>query len=359
VLNSVLLDVFIGLAFFYLLLSLVLASVNEMISGFCKTRNGVLEKAIRGMLSEQNLVDNFYDHPLLRGFSRKKKDSLLIQFINFLTGNRFTRRIGLAWITRKLGLPELARRIILGRPSYISSDTFAQVLADMLNADSALVKKRFGADVEIDRKDHKALRGRLNMFTDLIDAGEREKAEEKIAQWFDNQMERVTGWYKRLNQKILVGIALVATIALNADTIMIANLLWNDSVVREAVVAEATGTVKRARAVEDGRLMPSGEGSETGGEIEDPCRGCTKENAVDVAVNSRESRPFPVGWATPTSGTREELRARPYTFTGWFYKLLGFCITTLLVSLGAPFWFDMLSKLVNLRNAGLRPKARQ
>jgi len=39
----------------------------------------------------------------------------------------------------------------------------------------------------------------------------------------------------------------------------------------------------------------------------------------------------------------------------WFLKLVGWLITALAVSLGGPFWFDLLNRLVDLRGAGPRP----
>lgn len=47
-----------------------------------------------------------------------------------------------------------------------------------------------------------------------------------------------------------------------------------------------------------------------------------------------------------------------YIFSSIFkdYRLLGFLLTALMISLGAPFWFDLLKKLVNLRGAGVKPE---
>jgi hypothetical protein len=39
----------------------------------------------------------------------------------------------------------------------------------------------------------------------------------------------------------------------------------------------------------------------------------------------------------------------------WYLKAAGLILTWVAVSLGAPFWFDMLNKLVNLRQTGLPP----
>jgi hypothetical protein len=39
----------------------------------------------------------------------------------------------------------------------------------------------------------------------------------------------------------------------------------------------------------------------------------------------------------------------------WFVKLLGLALTVAAASVGAPFWFDTLNRLVNLRNTGKKP----
>ena len=39
-----------------------------------------------------------------------------------------------------------------------------------------------------------------------------------------------------------------------------------------------------------------------------------------------------------------------------YINILGWLITALAVSLGAPFWFDLLNRLVKLRGTGTKPK---
>jgi hypothetical protein len=39
----------------------------------------------------------------------------------------------------------------------------------------------------------------------------------------------------------------------------------------------------------------------------------------------------------------------------WGAKIVGWLITALAVTLGAPFWFELLSKLVNVRGSGPKP----
>jgi hypothetical protein len=40
---------------------------------------------------------------------------------------------------------------------------------------------------------------------------------------------------------------------------------------------------------------------------------------------------------------------------GGFYTIAGWLITALAICMGAPFWFDMLNKVIRLRNAGTKP----
>ena len=53
-----------------------------------------------------------------------------------------------------------------------------------------------------------------------------------------------------------------------------------------------------------------------------------------------------LGWKTNTM---------PADTLGWLERILGWTLTMIAVSLGAPFWFDILNKLVNIRNAGNKP----
>lgn len=352
--NSTLLEVFIGLAFVYLLLSLALASVNEMITAFFKIRNGVLERAITGILGDDVLVDCFYNHPFVRGMSSSKVRSTTVRVTRRLLSSKIARKIGIVWILEKLHVPQFARRIAQGRPSYLASKTFALVFADMLATEYAPLKKKLALTTDIDRNLLKNLRSQFSLFAEKVNDPEmRDCGLAEIAEWYDGQMERVSGWYKRLNQKILLVVALFMTIALNADTLMIANLLWNDSMVRDAVITEAEATVQRARGADEQNIAAAVNTTEN--EVTDPCKGC-RHSAVVVAMNNRKSRPFPVGWTTPSTGLYQELRSLPDTLADWIYKVIGLLLTTTLVSLGAPFWFDMLSKLVNLRNTGIKPK---
>ncbi len=57
---------------------------------------------------------------------------------------------------------------------------------------------------------------------------------------------------------------------------------------------------------------------------------------------------FPIGWKEVPTDLLEILKT-----------LLGWLITAAAVSLGAPFWFDLLGKVANLRGDGGKAQTRQ
>ncbi|SEO02050.1 hypothetical protein SAMN05216404_11038 [Nitrosospira multiformis] len=150
-----------------------------------------------------------------------------------------------------------------------------------------------------------------------------------LEDWFNKAMERVGGWYKRWTQRVLLCLATLVVVASNADTVMLIERLSKDNVLRASIVAAAQDTVK------------------------------TQPGAVSAqtALKAAENLKLPVGWSLDP---HEPGYFRPpelsWKYTGWaFYKIFGLLISILAVTLGAPFWFDTLSKFVNLRSSGTPP----
>jgi hypothetical protein len=153
--------------------------------------------------------------------------------------------------------------------------------------------------------------------------------------WFDDSMQRVTGWYKRKTQVIILCLALPICFCLNVDTLAIASSLYTDPSLREAVVANAEAYV--ANAASENATAAS--------------TNATLETTYNKVHDELTGLNLPIGWTTDTTDPRH-----PATFWGWLLKIGGILITAFAVSMGAPFWFDLLNKLVNLRAAGNKPK---
>jgi hypothetical protein len=151
-------------------------------------------------------------------------------------------------------------------------------------------------------------------------AGDLEKFRSNLERWFDDSMDRVSGFYKRKVQVAVLAYAIVLTVTLNVDSVAFARRLWTDDLVRSAAVAAAERQQQRPDA------------------------------GTSQLLEEVQELNLPIGW----SGS-DRLRAAPTGLAAWLLKLLGLAITVLALSLGAPFWFDLLSRVARLRSTGPPP----
>jgi hypothetical protein len=93
----------------------------------------------------------------------------------------------------------------------------------------------------IERLENAELRRALRVLVNDIEVKDITEARAAVARWFDDGMDRVSGWYKRWSQRVVLGLAAFLTIALNIDTLLIADRLSRDATLRELVVAAGAG----------------------------------------------------------------------------------------------------------------------
>jgi hypothetical protein len=288
------LDVFIGLAFLFFLLSIVCSSINEAIATAFNLRAKTLEAGIRKLLGDSTAAQRFYAN----------------------------------WRVSQLCKPS---RLLLRdkKPSYIPSRTFALTVLDAFAPEghdrSQDILARAQALVSTATND------RVKKF--LVDAltesrTQRDTLLEALERPFNQVMERASGWYKRRVQLFLFVIALALAGAVNADSFTIGQRLWKDDVLRTAVVTQAQKTVNETEAK---CTKATDKATPTPAQIAGKCFDEVKE------LN------LPFGWSKATS---------PSSFVEGLAKALGILLTAFALTLGAPFWFDTLSKLAQLRGTG-------
>jgi hypothetical protein len=153
-------------------------------------------------------------------------------------------------------------------------------------------------------------------------------------------MDRLSGDYKRIVKNLTLAIAFVVAIALNADSIEVGRALWNDSALRAQMV-QAAGPILQS----GGTVGPACRNDDPGVQI--------KCLLTQLKVQQEAVRPLPLGWSRASEGS-----GPPPTPTvgSVVMKVLGIAWTALALSLGAPFWFDLLQKFMNLRGAGVKPE---
>jgi hypothetical protein len=140
----------------------------------------------------------------------------------------------------------------------------------------------------------------------------------RIEHWFTEQMARTTAGYKRWTQLWTIALALLLTIAFDIDAGRMTNHLLSNAAVRTALAATASNEVASKTLAE---IQPS---------------------AATLAA-------LPVGWTRPVPEALGNGGLSTFaTFAGW-------AISIIAIGLGAPFWFDLLNRLVSLRQTGPKP----
>ena len=320
--NTAIFDVMLGLVFIYLLFSLLCTTINELISRMIGLRARNLREGIGELLGDpvlKGLAQQIYRHPLIQSLSHDRFSGM--KRLRYDVGN-----FGEAGDEKYAPAPVSKRRL----PSYISSQNFTMALLDVLGSngsdeeggiDTMTAIGRGIEKLESSPDTRKALKALVGNA-----GGDIEQLKLNIQNWFDDAMDRVSGWYTRRIQYVSLAVALLVTLLFNLNTVQIAVDLWNEPATRTSLAAQAAG------ACQDDEEL-------------DECK------AKLQMINAGEL-PLPLGW-------REEF--------GWTYivdeatddfGIAGWIVTTLALSLGAPFWFGLLVKLRSIRTTGDRPDDR-
>jgi hypothetical protein len=358
--GSFILDVAIGMVFIYLLLSLVASGVNEILASIVQSRAANLERGLRSLFSGDSisagalsLVDDIYNHGLIRGlYPDPVKDLGDNSPLGWVSKLRL-------WLQKLVGMA--STKTIVGvnnpllLPSYIPARTFALAMIDILNKDKFNGKTAI-QNIEDFLSSHRQQFAKNKaveaLLTLAIDAKyDAKKEEEKLQRfqanlenWYNDAMDRVSGWYKRYTQRVLLIVGLVLAIAFNVNSISIAHLLWVDRDIRDGMVSAATDYLK------DHPNPPTANGQ--------PAEPTTEKALVERmessvnAVNEVTTKYLlPVGWRHSRSDYAKWWSENPSRMAlEALVVLAGWLITAGALSLGASFWFDMLNKIMVVRN---------
>jgi hypothetical protein len=295
-----LIDIAIGMSFTFFVLALFASAINEAITAALGTR----AKSLEGWLTEnltqpatgqaaaaaeatanaKQKVAAFYSHPAIKGLTRAGKKPSYVSSEHA--------------ITALLDVGAGAKADV-NRGYQITAQTAGEIPALIAGLPSGPIKEAL---------ESAWLRAGGNVATFRADA----------ERWFDDAMDRLSGWYKRRVQVFLWIFGFAIACALNADAIHLATTLYKDPTVRQLIDAQASALKGPPDA----------------------------SKASDYLA----SLPLPLGWGGP-NGQFPALWSWQFPL-----KILGILLTSAAVALGAPFWFDALSKLGSLRSSGPPPK---
>lgn len=392
--NSIL-DILISLTLIYGLLSVLVSILIEWWNHWQKSRAKMLHQSILHLLKDPLNLDYgflFYSHYTISGLKS--------------TENR--------------------------PPQYISSSTFADVLIDIIAQQvkktqviktevvdglktSTLTDENL-APVGVMEGFKKGLNQMKNSpFKELLlsfldkSSGDYTSLKALIEKWYNDYMDRVTGWYKTAQQRKLIVFGFIVAIALNVDSLHLLKVLSLDKEFRNSLVAQAENVVQRYEKdtlmkkitaekinhllVENDRInkKDTANKKDTLNNKKQGDDQLKKVVAMLDSVNKSyylktdsvmwtiEQMNIPVGWseniapiswkqasckkniacntkAISSLAAYNEERNHPKSCSTIFKYILGICISGISLSFGAPFWFELLVKFVNIRRAGKKPE---
>jgi hypothetical protein len=180
-------------------------------------------------------------------------------------------------------------------------------------------------------------------------------------------MEHATGWYKRYTQYAVLLFAFVIAVGFNANTFSVVDKLAVDADASAAVVKQATDFVNSNRMMLYDSVflkspnLDSVEREKIFARIES--LQATTDTLLKKDLSSLSENGLGIGWSS-SGFFRLPPEARAKKEVGWareigmvfVQNILGWLVTMLAISLGAPFWFDLLKRFMHLRNAGVTPE---
>lgn len=298
----------IALIFIFLLISLFVSWIIDIYASRLNRKGRFLEKMLIKLLGEDNMANwtsRLYRHPIIESLSYKN--------------NRLT--------------------------SLIPAELFSQVIADLViengrnysisqnkNTNKIEFKEEspngFMNDIKtgLEQMDESDFKRNIRLFFEKSE-NDSDKFLKSIESWFNEYMVRVNYTYKRLLKTPLCILGIVVAISFNIDAIRITTELWTDTQLTSNISMAASEFVEQNSNLEDLTL------------------------SKEFFEEYKNSLILPVGWKYESNFRKDSPDEKPKAFNYWLLKIVGFVLTGMIASFGAPFWYDALQKIVGLKKS--------
>ncbi len=152
------------------------------------------------------------------------------------------------------------------------------------------------------------------------------QAYDRFQRWFGSAQDRAEQWFQIHVRMVTIVAAILVSVFLQLDTVEIYDKLRHEPKLVEALVKAAPGTLQEGAAVQ----------AQPDAEARDKAFADLKAN-----IESTGFELLPNGW----------FARWPNEKLWWINHLFGLALSAGLLTLGAPFWFNLLKNLMNLRPA--------
>lgn len=329
-------DLVVGMIFIYFLLSIISSSAVEMFMTGWRIRAKVLAKWLLTIFDTKIekpdgtkivLGQAIMDHCAITALSKPGKSPSYIDAKNFTSA--------------------LLEKLTYDPKNPQSIATNIQQIIDALDSTSVL-------SIELKR----ALLGYAYEARDTYEKisektiTEVEYFRSKVEHWFDSSMDRITGTLKtKYVRPITLAVAILTAVLLNADSIAIAKFLYSNPEARTKLAEQAYKAAGDTTYISRLTQVQKVNGDSTTIVTLDSIKSDIRKSMVNMTeAKAALEAVIPLGW-----NKRELQKGGKWSFLLILTKITGLLATILAIFMGAPFWFDLLNKIANLRSTGPKP----
>ena len=319
-----LLEIIVALIFIYLTSSLIISELQEQLAALLEFRAKNLKQALEIFLGKETVKSLYNNGSLL---------SSLNQYTNL------GKSVGPSYVEPKV----LAESLISLVNSQLS-DNEKLLKADFLGKN--LVGEKTGIFKKLASLSNFSKIDKLAIDR-LIEIGDSTKLKhdnptlenfiDEIANTFTQIMERTSGVYKRNAKGVSFAFGFLAAALLNIDSFYVIEQLSKNPNLRQGINQVATEVFQTNESCfKDAQADPT------------KVAKCKEKLQVSVKDLEKINQPLPIGWDEKGWFNGEQIKEQ----NGLLQAIFGWLMTGVAVAMGAPFWFDILGKLINVRNTG-------
>ncbi len=174
--------------------------------------------------------------------------------------------------------------------------------------------------------------------------------QQEVALWFDRSMDRASGVYKRNAKGVAIVMGFLLAVSTNTDTLHMVNKLSKDATLRATYTQAASALASANPAAISCLETAADKTAQTLCLQNDTVRNsaASLRQAIDNAAT------VPIGW-NPANWQEQWQPALQGSVLNGLKLFAGWLISAIAISMGAPFWFNLLNKVVNVRSSGKQP----
>ncbi len=367
-------DIALGMIVVYLTFSLGVSALNEALAAYFSSRARWLRKGVAALLTPTAVAQL---DPAAEPAKAQRMSKLVNQVMPAATAKAAepidTDRFYNSPFISALGLAKGVQPRFA--PSYIAPWTMLQGLLDSANDCKAETLDSVAAVRQAVARLPEGTPARAAIEDLLARAGDNmEHLRKLVDEWFGHFDEQVRSWYRQKTQRVLVGLSVVVAVGVNLDTIELFKQLSTDSKTRIALVSQALETASQSDVnfLLDGRALRAAQTQLDHVQAEQSKLTTLEAAASAPAKALNQAREAVVlerakfeqatadrmagltadglrfGWSELDTAARQK-----HPGFWWIYKALGLILSAAALSMGAPFWFDLLKKVATVRSTGL------